>query len=101
KIGSALGRLVRNFNDLKSSFRSKVEHAQDGVSLAKDAAAHSYEDTKRKVRDLAKTGLCQAGARATHLRRRAVRTVNDYPVQTLAAIGIAGVVAGVGLRAWR
>ena len=53
KIGSALGRLVRNFNDLKSSFRSKVEHAQDGVSLAKDAAAHSYEDTKRKVRDLA------------------------------------------------
>src|SRR5881275_2252435 len=26
KLGSALGRLVRNFNDLKSSFRSKVEH---------------------------------------------------------------------------
>src|SRR5438270_4957604 len=46
KIGSALGRLVRNFNDMTSSFRSKVqqqvERTKDGVGLAKDAATHTY-----------------------------------------------------------
>ena len=105
KIGSALGRLVHNFNEMTSSFRSKVheqvQRAEDGIGLAKDAAAHTYEDATRKVRNVAQRGLCEARTRATELRRRTVRTVNDYPVQTLAAIGVAGVIAGVGLRVWR
>ena len=43
----------------------------------------------------------EARARAAEMRRKASQTVDDYPVHTLAAVGVAGIAIGVGLRVWR
>jgi ElaB/YqjD/DUF883 family membrane-anchored ribosome-binding protein len=105
RIGAALGRLVNNLRKMIEPVRSKVEEqyarVEDGVELAKEAAQQSYEDSTRKVRNIARQGICEARARAFELQRKAIRTVDDYPLQTLAVAGVAGVAVGIGLRAWR
>jgi hypothetical protein len=105
QIGAALGRLVNKINEVIAPIRSKVSdqvyRLQDDAELAKSSVERTYEDVTSRVRVMASQGLCQARARAADLRRKSAQTVNDYPMQTLAAIGVAGVIAGVGLRAWR
>jgi len=105
KIGTALGRLVNRINEITESSRSQIrEHmsrVEDEVGLATDAASSTFEDATRKVRDMTKQSIYQARARASQLQRRAADTVEEYPVHTLAAVGVAGIIAGVGLRLWR
>lgn len=105
KIGAALGRLVNKINEVVAPIRTKVSEQvtrlEDEAELAKTAAERTYEDAARKVKIAAAQGFCQARARANDLRQKTAQTVNDYPVETLAAIGVAGIIAGVGLRAWR
>lgn len=105
KIGAALGRLVNKINETVAPIRTKVSEQvtrlEDEAELAKTAAERTYEDAALKVKTAAAQGLCQARARANDIRRKTAQTVNDYPVETLAAIGVAGIIAGVGLRAWR
>lgn len=105
KIGAALGRLVNKINETVAPIRAKVSEQvgrlEDEAELAKSAATQTYEDAARKVRFAATQGLCHARARTNDLRRKTAETVHDYPVETLATVGIAGIVAGIGLRAWR
>jgi hypothetical protein len=116
RVGAALGRLVNSLQNIAGPVQSKVteqyERAEDGVTLAKEAAenayedatrniGHMYEDARQKVSNVARQSVCQARARANDLRRQAVRTIDEYPAHTLAAVGIAGIGIGIGLRAWR
>ena len=104
KIGTALGHMVNAVNKITSPVQSLVSkqyaRVEDEVSLARDAAEHTFEDATRRTRKMARQSLREARARAALLRQHALNTVNDHPVQTLAAIGAAGVLAGVGLRVW-
>jgi hypothetical protein len=105
RIGAALGRLVNSLQKIlqpvSSQVRQQYARVEDEVTLAKEAAEQAYEDTTRKVGRIARQSISEARARANGLRRKAVQTVDEYPVHTLAAIGIAGIGIGIGLRAWR
>src|SRR5437868_3871898 len=67
KIGHALGRLVNGINGIISPIpslvRKQYQRAEDGVSLAKDATGHTYEDAAHKVRNIARQGVYEARAR--------------------------------------
>lgn len=105
KVGSALGRLVRSINSAFASMRDglneQYKKVEDDVTLARETAGQTYDDATRKVQRVAKQGLFEARTKAVALRRRAGETVEEYPLQTLAAVGVAGVAIGIGLRAWR
>jgi ElaB/YqjD/DUF883 family membrane-anchored ribosome-binding protein len=105
KVGAALGRLVNRINELSAparyEMRQQFSHLTDEVDLARSAAERTYHDAARKIGAGARQALCQAQARATTIRRQAVQTVDEYPVEALAAAGVAGILLGVGLRAWR
>jgi hypothetical protein len=105
KVGAALGRLVNKINDFTAMARSRaseeMEHVEDGVELAKEAVERSYEDAARKFRQTARRAVCDARAKAGELRVMASETIEEYPAQTLAAVGVAGLLVGAGLRAWR
>jgi ElaB/YqjD/DUF883 family membrane-anchored ribosome-binding protein len=108
-IGHALGRLANRLDELFSPIRAQVEdklgniqeRVADDVEIARTAAQATYADTRRKVTDVARRGVYEARARAAEMRRKASQTVEDYPVHTLAAVGVAGIAVGVGLRVWR
>jgi ElaB/YqjD/DUF883 family membrane-anchored ribosome-binding protein len=104
-VGAALGRLVNRINELsgpaRDGMRQQFSHLTDEVDLARSAAERTYHDAARKIGAGAREALCQAQERATFIRRQAVQTVDEYPVHTLAAAGVAGILLGVGLRAWR
>ena len=105
RIGTALGRLVNSLRDMARPVEAKVKaqyaRVEDEVTLAKEAAGQAYEDSKHKISHIARQSIYEARARAYDLRRKAVRTVDEYPVHTLAAAGIAGIAIGIGLRAWK
>jgi len=108
QIGAALGRLVNRIDELTASARSTVrrevnaqtERLEDQFDHAKQVAGYAYDDASRKVAETTREAVYQARLRAAELRRRTAQTVHDHPVETLAVAGIAGIVAGVGLRAW-
>ena len=105
KIGAALGRLVNKISEMTAGARERasreLERAEDEVALAKEAVEQSYEDASRKFRATARRAVCDARAQAGELRVMAAETIDEYPVQTLAAVGVAGILVGAGLRAWR
>jgi len=109
KIGSALGRLVNRVNEMVAPIRAqvhdKVEQVErqigDDVEIARQTAEQTFDDARRKVANVTRRGIFEARAPAAQVRRKTVETVNDYPVQTLAVAGVAGIIAGVGLRVWR
>jgi ElaB/YqjD/DUF883 family membrane-anchored ribosome-binding protein len=109
KIGSALGRLVNGINEMvmpiRAQMHDKIERVEqqlgDDVEIARQTAEQTFDDARRKVASVTRRGIHEARARALQVRRKTVQTVNDYPVQTLAAAGVAGIIAGVGLRVWR
>lgn len=105
RIGAALGRLVNSVQHILGPVRSQVRQqyarVEDEVALAKEAAEQAYEDTTRTMGRMAQKSICEVKARANDLRRKAIQTVDEYPVHTLAAAGIAGIGIGIGLRAWR
>lgn len=104
KIGAALGRLVNRLNEVTGPMQARmsreVRRLNDEVDLAKTAAGHTYEDLSRKAGQSARQALYEARARMTQARRRAEQTIDQYPVETLAAAGVAGILLGIGLRAW-
>ena len=105
KIGAALGRLVNRLNEMSAPVREKIgtemSHLNDEVDLARSAAERTLHDASRKVAAGARQAMSQAQARAAVVRRQAAQTVDEYPLHTLAAAGVAGILLGVGLRAWR
>ena len=105
KIGAALGRLVNKLSEFTGPTREKfdqlAEKAEDELAFAKQAVTSSYEDFTQKMRDVTQQKFCAAKAQADQLRRRAIHTANEYPERVILAAGIAGIVAGFGLRAWR
>jgi hypothetical protein len=105
KIGMALGRLVNKIEEMTAGFRERagqgMDRAEDEVALAKEAVGRSYDDFARKFRQTARRAVWDARAKAGELRVMAADTVDEYPVKTLAAVGIAGILLGAGLRVWR
>jgi ElaB/YqjD/DUF883 family membrane-anchored ribosome-binding protein len=105
KIGAALGRLANKINgitvDVRKRASQELERAEDEVALAKEAVERSYEDLAYRFRRSARRAVCDARAKAGELRVMAAETVDEYPMETLAAAGVAGILVGVGLRAWR
>ena len=105
KIGAALGRLTNKIAEFTEPAFEKVEQfvdkAEDELAYAKEAAGTSYEDFAQKARAFSGEKLFQAKIQADMLRRRAIRTANEHPERVILAAGIAGIIAGFGLRAWR
>ena len=101
KVGHALGRVVKAVRDLPHSLRGRVRGIEDDIDIARTTAEQTFSDARNKLASAARRSLREARKGAGHLRRKVAHTTNEYPVETLAVVGIAGVIAGVGLRIWR
>jgi len=98
KIGWAIGRIIGTVEEIadraRERFSDAQEHIQEQISDAPDEARRKLDDASNN----AQRTLRKLRYIAARLRHRAVK---DYPVQTILAAGVAGVLVGAGLRAWR
>lgn len=98
KIGWAIGRIIGTVEEIadraRERFSDAQEHIQEQISDAPDEARRQLGDASNN----AQRTLRKLRYNAVRLRHRAVK---DYPVQTILAAGVAGVLVGAGLRAWR
>ena len=102
--------------ELRSSAAENLEMVQRRASAIMDTTIQRATETVDATREQMDAALCAARERlnaasdagrqwmqetTTDARRKAVDTVDRYPVHTLAAICAAGLVIGSGLRLWR
>jgi hypothetical protein len=116
QIGSALGKTVKNLRSVRSRFQELAgQTAQTAVARVNDLA----ETIKAKAEDASQAAMTRAselgdaitekagqlGGKAKlqyfRARRRANQISRNYPVHTLVAAGVVGVLIGVGIRLWR
>lgn len=116
RIGDALGRTVKNLRNARRQLEEfAAQNAHTAVARVNDLA----ETVKTKARDVSQTTTARASelgdavaekmgrlgetARLKYFRARlrANRISRDYPIHTLVAAGMAGVLIGVGIRVWR
>jgi ElaB/YqjD/DUF883 family membrane-anchored ribosome-binding protein len=116
QIGTVLGTAVSNLRKARTRLQElsdqTAEAAVTRISELADAA-------KAKAQEFSQTAAMRASElgdavvqKAAHLgeetkaqyfraRRRANQMVRDYPVHTVLAAGVVGVLIGVGIRVWR
>ncbi len=116
QIGSALGKTVKDLRSARSRLQELAgQTAQAAVARVNDLA----ETIKAKAEDASTAAATRAselgdaitekagqlGGKAKlqyfRARQRANQISRDYPVHTLVAAGVVGVLIGVGIRLWR
>jgi hypothetical protein len=116
QIGSALGATVKNLRNARNRLRKLVnETTQTTAARVNDLA----ETVKAKADDVGQTAATrvselgevvaekagQLGEKTKlqyfRARLRANQISRDYPIHTLVAAGVVGVLIGIGIRMWR
>jgi ElaB/YqjD/DUF883 family membrane-anchored ribosome-binding protein len=98
KIGWMLGTMIARLEEIKHQAQQRIDDAQ---SMIREKSAETGESVGESLDDAKKTArqkLNEARYKAAALRRRAVQ---DYPLQVILGAGVAGILFGVGLRAWK
>ena|SRR5437879_3550006 len=98
KIGWMLGTIIARLEEIKHQAQQRIDEAKTIVreksSETGGTIGESLDDAKQTTRQK----LNEARFKAAQLRRRAVQ---DYPLQVILGAGVAGILVGVGLRAWK
>lgn len=116
QIGSALGKTVKNLRNARNRLQEFADQtAQTAAARVSDLA----ETVKAKAGDASQAAMARASelgdavaekagqlGKRTKLqyfrtRLRANQISRDYPIHTLVAAGLAGVLFGIGIRLWR
>ena len=116
QIGTVVGSAVSSLRKARARLQELSDQtAEAAVTRINELAG----TTKAKAQELGQTAAMRASElsdalvqKAAHLgketkvqyfraRRRANQMVRDYPVHTLVAAGVVGVLLGVGIRVWR
>jgi ElaB/YqjD/DUF883 family membrane-anchored ribosome-binding protein len=87
-------RVTEKVAELKQKSTDIAERASEYASNLKDEAM----DAGSRFADVARENTRRAMNRSRELSRTAV---NDYPLHVIAGAAIAGILLGIGLRAWR
>jgi len=116
QIGTALGSAVSNLRKARRRLQELGDHtAQTAVirmgelaGTAKTKAQEFGQEVKMKASefsDVVADKARQMGEKTKYgyfrARRRANQISRDYPIQTLVAVALVGVLVGTGIRLWR
>jgi len=98
KIGWVLGTIVGTLEQIRYRAQERVNEAQSAIREKTSGTGESIRESMDDAKLTARQKLNEARYKAADLRRRAVQ---DYPLQVILGAGVAGILVGAGLRAWK
>lgn len=94
KVGIALGEGAVVIRDLR-------ERAMDRIQSLRDSADELAMNARERASDVAQESFDRLREESRAQIKRAKQFANARPLAVIAAAGIAGVLIGMGARAWR
>jgi hypothetical protein len=85
---------VTRMSEMAGTAKAKAQEFGHEATMRASGLADAVVEKAKQVGEKTKYGYFRA-------RRRANQISRDYPVHTLVAIGIIGIVVGTGIRIWR
>ncbi|MCU1286366.1 MAG: hypothetical protein JWO13_2716 [Acidobacteriales bacterium] len=98
KIGWVVGTIVGTLEQIRYRAKDGINEAQSVIRQKTSETGDSVSESLDDAKLTAQHKLNQARYKAADLQRRAVQ---DYPLQVILGAGVAGIVVGAGLRAWK
>jgi uncharacterized phage infection (PIP) family protein YhgE len=116
QIGTALGKTVSNLRKAREKLHELSDKTADSavtrlndLAVTVKAKAHELsEEVATRASELSNAVVQKAGelgaktrAGVFRARRRANQISRGYPIHTLVAVGMVGILVGIGIRTWR